>query len=105
MHAGAVDEDSQAARPSAEKYVLADIQVSAQCEVLVDHLDAEIAALVRTLEMHGRPVDEHVACIALVGAGHNFHERRLARRIVADETEHFPRHQFGGGSEEHTSEL
>src|SRR4029077_4861790 len=93
MHARAIDEESEAARPPAEENVLADVQVSAQCKVLVDHLDAEIAALVRTLEMHRLAIDQHVTRIPLVGAGHNFHERRLARRIVADETEDFSRHQ------------
>src|SRR5271154_5620396 len=93
MHAGAVDEDPEAARPSAEKDVLADVEISAQSEVLVDHLDPEIAALVRTLKMHGVAVDRHFARIPLVGAGHNFHERRLARRIVADKTEDFSRRQ------------
>src|SRR5271154_3095525 len=61
MHARAIDEESKPARPPAEKNVLADVEISAQCKVLVDHLDAEIAALVRTLEMHGRAVDQHVA--------------------------------------------
>src|SRR3984885_5895498 len=93
MHARAVDKESEPARPPAEKNVLADVEISAQGEVLVDHLDAEIAALVWTLEMHGLAVDRHFARIPLVGAGHNFHERRLACRIVADETEDFSRHQ------------
>src|ERR1700722_1289455 len=93
MHARAVDEESEPARPPAEKNVLADVEISAQCKVLVDHLNAEIAALVRTLEMHRLAVDQHVARIPLVGAGHNFHERRLACRIVADETKDFSRHQ------------
>ena len=58
MHAGAVDEDSEAARPPAEEDVLADIEISAQREVLVDHFDAEIAALVRALEVDRLSVDQ-----------------------------------------------
>ena len=61
MHAGAIDEDPEAAGPAAEENVLADVEISAQSEVLVDHLDAEIAALVRALEMHRLAVDQDVA--------------------------------------------
>src|SRR6202021_4057306 len=93
MHARAIDEESEPARPPAEENVLADVEISAQCKVLVDHLDAEIAALVRTLEMHRLAVDHDVARISLVRAGHDFHERRLACRIVADETEAFSGHR------------
>ena len=92
MHTGAVDKDSEAARPPAEKNVLADIQVSAQREVLVDHLDPKIAALVRTLEMHKLSVDQYVARISLIGSCHNFHQRRFAGRIVADEAKDFSGH-------------
>ena len=61
MHARAIDEESEPARPPAEKNVLADVEISAQSKVLVDHLDAEIAALVRALEMHRLAVDQHIA--------------------------------------------
>ena len=61
MHASPIDEDSEPARPPAEEDVLADVKISAQREVLVDHFDAEIAALVRALEVNGLSVNPHVA--------------------------------------------
>ena len=54
IHLAAVDERTFA-RPAAEEDVLADIHVPAQREVLVDHLDADLAALVRALEVTGLP--------------------------------------------------
>src|SRR5271157_3714191 len=93
MHARAIDKDAVAHRPSPQEDVLADIEISTEREVLIDHLDAASAALVRTLEVHRSPVDKNIARVALVGAGDDFHECRLARRIVADQPEHFARHQ------------
>ena len=64
-----------------------DVHVPAQREVLVDHLDPDVAALLRPAEMRRLAVDEHLAVVALVGAGQHLHERRLAGGVVADETE------------------
>ena len=82
----AVDEEALA-RPAAEEDVLADVHVPAEREVLVDHLDADVAALVRALEMDRLAGDEDLAGVALVGAGEDLHQRRLAGRVVADEAE------------------
>src|SRR3546814_6050407 len=61
--------------------------------VLVDHLDAGIAAVLRTAEPGGAPADQHLAPVALIGAGEDLHQRRLAGRVVADQAEHLARHQ------------
>ena len=66
----------------------------AEREVLIDHLDAEITALMRAPEVHRLPVDENIARVALIGAGQDFHQCRLACRIVADEPEDLARHQI-----------
>jgi hypothetical protein len=52
IHLLAVDEDAPP-RPAAEEDVLADVHVPAERKVLIDHLDADIAALVRAAEMDG----------------------------------------------------
>ena len=96
VHARAVDEQAEAQRPAAEKDVLADVEVSAQREVLIDHLDAAFAAFVRGAEMDGLAVDENFAGIALIGAGQDLHQRRFACGIVADEAEHLAGRRASG---------
>src|SRR3546814_13871420 len=61
--------------------------------VLVDHLDAGIAAVLRTAEPGGAPADQHLAPVALIGAGEDLHQRRLAGRAVADQAGHLARPQ------------
>ncbi len=65
----------------------ADVHVPAQREVLVDHLDADVAALVRVAEVGRLAGDQDIAGVALIGAGQDLHQRRLAGRVVADEAE------------------
>src|SRR5580658_978107 len=93
MHPRAVDEDAEPHRPSPKEDILPDVEISAQRKVLIDHFDAAVAALVRALEVHRRAVDENVSGVALVGAGEDLHQSRLARRIVADQSQHFARRQ------------
>ena len=93
MHARAIDKDPVPHRPSPQEDVLGDIEISAEREVLIDHFDAAIAAFVRALEMDLSPVDENFAGVALIGAGDDLHQGRLARRIVADEPQHLAGHQ------------
>src|SRR5277367_60601 len=94
VHSGPVHEQAEPERPAPEEDVLADVQIAAQSEILVDHLDAAIATLVRALEAHSLAVDEDFAGVALIGAGEDFHQRRFARRIVAHQPEHFARHEL-----------
>ena len=76
-------------RPAAEKNILADIHVSAQGKILIDHLDANSAAFMRAAEIGGAAGHQDFAGIAVIGAGHDLHQRRFARRIVADQTQDF----------------
>ena len=39
----------------------------------------------RRVEVDGRAVEQHRAAVAMVRAGHDLHERRLARAVLADE--------------------
>ena len=41
----------------------------------------------RALEVGRLPGDEDLAGVALIGAGQDLHQRRLAGRVVADEAE------------------
>jgi len=73
-------------RPAAKKDVLADVHVPAKREILVDHLDADVAALVWALEAHRLPGNQDFTGIALIRTGEYLHQRRFAGRVIADQT-------------------
>ncbi|MCY1302952.1 hypothetical protein D9M70_526380 [compost metagenome] len=72
IHLPPIDERA-CERPAAQKDVLPDVQVPAQREVLVDHLDTDVSALMRALEMHRLSGDENLASVALICTGQDFH--------------------------------
>jgi hypothetical protein len=76
---------------AAEEYVASDIDVVAQRQILVDHLDPELLGLTGRRVVSAHPVDPYLAGVGRVGAGQHLHERRLSRGIIADETEHLAR--------------
>ena len=47
-----IDEEAEPQRPSSEEDVLPDVEIAAQSEVLIDHLDTAIAAFLRASEAH-----------------------------------------------------
>ena len=83
VHFPPIDEKAFA-WPPAKEDVLTDIHIPAKREILVDHFDADVAALVRALEMHRLSGNEDFAGIALISAGQDLHERRLPGRVVAN---------------------
>ena len=84
----ALVEDLRPVDLAAEKHVLDDVEVVAESEVLVDDLDPEPCSILRPVNVDGRPLEEDLAAVGGVRAGHALDERRLAGTVVADECHH-----------------
>src|SRR5262249_23800656 len=88
-----IDQTEQPSRPAAPRFaaeedILGDVQVLGQRQVLIHHLDAEIARLARAVEAHRPPVEQKLSSARLIEAGEDLHQRRFAGAVVADDAEH-----------------
>jgi hypothetical protein len=84
-------ERAAAREAAAEEHVLGDAQPGDEGDVLVDEVQAEGIGLGLVAERHLGAVDEDRARVALLCAGEDLDERRLARTVLADEPVHLPR--------------
>ena len=82
-------EHAEAARLAAEEEVARDIEIVAERQVLVDHLDAGGARIPRRREGRAPAVDQDLAAVGLLRAGEDLHQRRFAGAVVAEDAEHF----------------
>ena len=88
LHRRPVEELERAEAPpplAAEKDIGGNIEIAAEREVLVDHLDAGGAGIERAAEATSRPSKRMVPVGRRVEAGQDFHQRRLAGAVVADQ--------------------
>ena len=74
------------------------VEVVAQREVLIDDLDPVAARVQRTVQVHRRAVQPHLAGGRREVARHDPHQGRLAGAVVTHQAEH-----FAGSSESSTS--
>ena len=94
VHLGLVDKAGNQAeqllhRLAAEEDVGGHVLLLGQRQVLVDHLDAELAPLAGIERQDVLAVELDRAGIGAVNAGDGLHQRRLAGAIVADQADHF----------------
>ncbi len=75
----------------AEEKVGGDIEVVAQGEVLVDHLDSVRAGGPRAGARHLLAVDKDAAGVRADRSSEHLHQRGFAGPVVADESDHLPR--------------
>ena len=73
-----------------EKEVGDDVEVVAECEILIDGGDAEGGCVRRSPDPHLPTVEDDGAAVRPVGSGDDLDERRLAGAVVADETDDLP---------------
>ena len=96
VHLGLVDKSRKKAeqllrRLAAEEDVGGHVLLLGQRQVLVDHLDAELAPLAGIERQDVLAVEFDRAGIGAIDAGDGLHQRRLAGAIVADEADHLAR--------------
>ncbi len=72
---------------AAQEDVLVDAQVPRQGQVLVDHLDTQHTGVGRAVETDWMALHEDLARARRVESGEALHERRLARAVVANDSE------------------
>src|SRR5207237_10272888 len=70
----------------AEHDVFADGEDRDQHEVLVNHADAVMDRIARTMEDHGLAVDPDLAAVRLDQGVQNIREGALARAVLADQS-------------------
>ena len=75
IHAFAINKEAIFFGPAPKKDILPDVEISAECEILINHLDAMIAAFLRAFEMGQPAIHKDIAAIALISACHRFHQR------------------------------
>ena len=90
---GLVDEVQAAQQAGAplrvtQEDVLGDGLVGGEVELLVDDRDAEVLGLGRIMDLHRLAVDADLAGIALICAGQDLDEGRLAGAVLAGERHH-----------------
>ena len=74
-----------------QEHVVVDGHPGHEREILEDRVDSERAGVRHGLQLHLFAVDEDLPRVRLVEAGQDLHERRLARAVVADQSEHLAR--------------
>ena len=74
---------------TAEEDVAGDVEVVAECQVLVDHFDAAAAGVARVADRDFLAVDDDPAAVGDVGAAEDLHEGGLAGGVVADQPQDF----------------
>jgi hypothetical protein len=67
------------------------VEVLRQGQILIDRLDAEPQSVHGGLDLGLLAHEEHLALVGTVDAGDHLDQRRLARSIVADQTDHLSR--------------
>ncbi len=98
MHAFRIKHDAGTrAWLASQEDVARDVDIVAEGQVLVDHLDAHLVGVTRRGEDRSSAVDPYLSRIGDVGAREDLHERGLAGRVIADETDDFA----GGDAEGH----
>jgi hypothetical protein len=70
---------------AAQVHVLDHVEVVAQGEVLVHDLDSQPGRVLRAVDVHGFPLEEDLAAVRGVDAGHALDQGRFARAVVTDE--------------------
>jgi len=73
---------------AAQEHVLEDRQLVDQREVLVDGVDAERAGVIDAPGLVRLATQQHAALVGLLEAADDLHQRRLARAVVAQESQH-----------------
>ena len=74
-------------RLAAKENVGRDIALFGERQILIDHLNAGLAALARVKPRHRRAVEGDLASVNGVQPGDGFHQSRFARAIVADKAD------------------
>ncbi len=87
------DAEDPACLLPAEEDVLVDPHVAGQGQVLVDHLDAELAGISRAVEPDRLAVDEQLPLARRVEAREDLHERALAGPVVTDDAQDLAGHE------------
>jgi hypothetical protein len=82
---GAFVQHAEAVGLAAQEDVLGDVAVRQQVELLVDDADARALGLERMRERHLLAEELDLALVGRVGAAQDFHERRLAGAVLADQ--------------------
>ncbi len=90
-HRGPVDQAEATAWRMAQIDVLGHRQVVEQHGFLVDRRDAGARRRIGRGEVHRAPVQPNLARVGLVDAGQDFHHRRLACAVLADQGRHLAR--------------
>jgi hypothetical protein len=67
---------------------------ASEVELLIDHADAEPFGRFRSVDRRAFPVDVDRAGVGDVRPGQNFHQRRLAGTVLADECVNFAAGHF-----------
>ena len=73
---------------AAEEEVGGDAQVLGEVQLLVDEDDAAVQGVADALQVDRLSVEEDFAAVGPVDAGQDFHERRFAGPVLADEGQH-----------------
>ena len=74
-------------RLAAEEDVAGDVQRLDHLALLMDDADAETSRIRRSMHRHWHTLERDGARISLMDASENLHQRRLARAVLADETD------------------
>ena len=72
-------------RQLTQKDVLGDREMRDEIQLLVNHPDTEIAGRPRAADVHRLAIEADLAGILAVGAAENFHQRRLAGAVLAEQ--------------------
>ena len=88
VHAAIVDEAEAADRLAAEEDVLGDAEIGLEVELLVHRDDAEGLGVGRVGDPDRLAGEADRAAVGPVDAGDDFHERRLAGTVLAEERVH-----------------
>ena len=84
-HVAPGDDPETIDRLRPEKHIFCDAELRRDAEFLMDHADPRRQRVARRAEMHVLAVDLHLAFVGAMDAGDNFHQRALARAVLAGE--------------------
>ena len=106
LHGGLVEPEALLHLP-AEEHVVDDVEVVAQREVLVHHLDTEVVGVGRRRDVRRLPLEEHLARIEREDPRDALDHRRLAGTVVADQGRHLtgPRDEVDTPQRVHRAEV
>jgi hypothetical protein len=89
----AVDAPHRPERVAAHHHVLRDGEVGEERRLLVDHRDARVARVGRTVEGDGLAVDQHLALVGPLHTGEHAHDGRLPGAVFTRERSYLTRTQ------------